>query len=281
MFEVPLTLRVSLLGLLVGCAMAILCFIGTASLSSLGSITRPKPRAKVVICVYVLLVVSALELAWLVFSTYSAAVSSHLGEEDVVLITGGMGMGVASGMGQDIAPTGHWNNGASCSVSLHFSVSVGLAWFAFLTILLMFLLRLDPCGCFLPARYIQHITKMHEQEDGYDEILQRTLSDYDKKDDVEGVYSNQVDCPLWMSRFRQIFCFCCRRNGINASKRSAFGDVVKVLQILFSDVDSTFSDILAGFLLTRLYQKKLKAAQKNREHELTKVSAAVCLMCVA
>lgn len=271
-FEVPLSVTVSLLGLLALCAVVIICNIIIAILSSRGSLTRHRPREKVIVFVYSRTIFFVVELGWLVFSTY-AAVSAYLSVDmDTV-------MGVASGSGQGVVSGGHVNS--DCSVILLFCVSVGLAWVLCLLIVALSMCVLDPCGCFLATRYIKHLINSHKYgEEEHDRLLQRSLSDYDRHDRVKGRHSNHVGSALWWSKFRQTFCFCFRRDGLSTSKMTSIGDVVKVLSILFSDVDVTFSDLLAGFLLASLYQRNLKAAGKNREHELTKVSRCVCSDCI-
>lgn len=274
-------MTVSLLGLLVLSAILIVCYIATAVLSSRGSLTRTKPRDKVVILAYIVLVISVLEVGWLVFSTYAAVSAYMSGDADTE--ASGMdselegvasGMGAASGMGVASGLGGTVSDGAmECSVIVHFCVSVGLAWLVNVLVLLLTMCGLDPCGCFLATSYIKHIINSHKfSEEEHEDVLQRSLTDYSRLDHVRGRYTNYINSAVLLAKLRQMFCFVCRRDGLNHSRRSAIKDVVKVLWILFNEVDVTFSDILAGFLLASRYQRNLRMAGKNREYELTKVS---------
>lgn len=278
MLEVPLTLEVSLIGLLLLCVVTITSAITCTIISSLGSLIRPKPREKVVVVVYVLMFLSVVEFCWLIFSTYAAivadgsiAVSSGMeegpgsGGDDQGGVASGMDEGVASGMG-----SGEFGN-ATCRTVVLFHAAVGLEWVVFSVILFLFLTFVDPCGCFLPFRYIQKVVTAHKYYDMERDALEESLTDYDQYDSIEGLHRNKLNCSLLWSKFKQIFCSCCRRDGLSNSKRAALGDVVQVLRILFSDVDVTSTDLISGFLLTRLYQKKLRAANKHPETELTKV----------
>ncbi len=263
--RVPLTVPVALLGLLVFSVIGIACHTATSILSSLGSLTRPRPRDNVIVCAYIHLITTVLEMGWLIFSLYAAASSDYSSAGNI------MDVGVASGMGEAVLVAGSMG---SCSVILQFSVSVGLAWFMSLLILLVFMCGLDPCGCCLGSRYIKHVAKSQEPaEQEYENILKRSLTDYGRHDNMEGHYSNQVNSTLLWAKFRQIF-FCCRRgdSGVSMSKKSALGDVANILRLLFSDVDVTTSDLLAGYLLVGRYQENLRAGNENRDHELTKVS---------
>ena len=264
--EVPLPLKVSLLGLLGLCAVTIISCITCTIISSLGSLIRPKPREKVIVPVYILMVLSVVEFCWLIFSTYAAATSADgsiaVSEEDVA---SGMGM-AASGIG-----SGEVGNGTTCRIVVLFRTAVGLEWVVFSVILILFVTLLDPCGYFLPFRYIKKVVAAHENYNMERDSLEESLTYYDEYDSIEGLHHNKVNRSLLWAKFKQTFCSCCRRDGLSNSKRAALGDVVKVLRILFSDVDVTSSYLISGFLLTRLYQKKLKTVNKHPETELTQV----------
>lgn len=273
-----LPLKVSLVGLLVLCAVTIVCCIMSTIISSLGSLIRPKPREKVVVVVYILMVLSVVEFYWLVFSTYAAATNA----DGSIAVSSGMGEGVASGIEEGVASgmdegvasgigSGEFGNGATCRTVVLFRTAVGLAWVVFSVILVLFMTLMDPCGCFLPFHHIQKVVTAHKYYDMERDALEESLTGYDKYDSIEGFHRNNVNCSLLWAKFKQIFCSCCRRDGLSSSKRAALGDVVKVLGILFSDVDVTSTDLISGFLLTRLYQKKLKAVNKHPETELTQV----------
>ncbi len=278
---------VSLLGLLGLNLLTVALYVVTSILSSRGSLIRPKPRAKVVVAVYLLILVSLVELAWLVLSTYSAvdvnlAVNATVGYggsaagmgSDEELLVSGYGGSNESGEGED--PIGSGIPVISCpayesAVSL-FSVLVGIGWVVYVVILLSFLALLDPCGLCLGSRFVNRISKTqkyHKEE--YSEVVEKPLTEFDKFDSVKGRYSNAVGSSILSAKLRETFCFCGRRDGLKNSRAEALSDVVQVLRILFSDLDVTFSDLLAGFLLASLYQRKLKAAGKNRDHELNEV----------
>jgi hypothetical protein len=271
--KVPLTATLSLLGMLAINVVVMTCYAITIILSSLGSLTRPKPREKVVLFICVIIVLFVLEMVWLLFSTYSA-ISANLNADTAVVMADVMDVGVANesmadGSGEGVASG---TDEGECYVVLLYSISVGLAWFSSLLITALTTCSLDPCGCFIPTRYIKHIMNAHKYGGDDETVLQQSLGDYDRLNHVKGHYSNQIGSTLFWARFRQTFCSCVHRDGLSLSKRDALGDVVSVLGLLFGDVDRTFSDLLAGFLLASLYQRNLKAAGKNWEEELTKVS---------
>ena len=297
-FEVPLTVKVSLLGTLVLYGVVIICFIITAILSSLGSLIRHKPREKVVVCAYILVLLFVVELVWLVFSIYAAvdAYSSTDNSTVVDMIGGvasgmdggvasGSGQGVANGSGQGVVSSGGVASGSGqdvisnadreCSVMRLFLVAVILAWFISLLIMMLFMCNLDPCGCFVVSRHIKNMVKRNKCKQDDETIRQRSLKDYKELKRVSGHHSNSIGSALCWAKFRQIFCPCVRRDGLSPFKKAAVSDVVNILRILFSDVDLTFSDLLAGFLLAGLYQRNLKAADKSRNRELTRVSHGV------
>ena len=290
--ELPLTLVVSLLGLLTLHLLTAALYMVATILSSRGTLLHPQPRAKVVVVAYILLLVSAVELAWLVFSTYSA-VDAHLSINATLFSAGGMASGAAmptggvvSGSGEvEMNTTADGDVGGSGAVFMEesgcgsyesavtlFSVLVCTAWLVYSAILIGLLVFLDPCGCCLGSALINRIAKVRKYHDSdYSSAAERSLTDFNRFDSVRGLHGNSVKFSHLRTKLRETFCCCLRRDGLKTSGRDAFSDVTKVLRMIFSDVDATFSDLLAGFLLASLYQHKLKDAKKNRELELTKV----------
>ena len=266
--QVSVSLQVALLGLLTLSLLLTLCYVITAILSSRGTLIRTRPRDKVVGVVYVWVLLSLLEVGWYVFSMY-VVVATGLELGDTGSGNGGMGVAVESGSGME-------ERGLCSSYKswvIQFGVLVGLGWILCGLFASVFLFGLDPCGCFLPARLVSRLADSHERHK--QDYMDKLLRDYDEYDDTNGHHSNDVGCSLVCSRLKQSCCPCLRRDGLKTSRRDAFYDVVKVLRLLFQDTDATFSDILAGFLLANLHQRRLKAANKNRESELSKVGAHV------
>ena len=286
--RLPVVLLTSLLGLLGLHLLTILLYLATTILSSLGSLIRPKPRAKVVVVAYILILVSAVELGWLVLSTYSA-VDAYIGLNATVTLGSGGGSGgltVRLGSGDLDISGGGSGNGISdddsiCSpyesAVLAFSLLVIAAWVVYSMILLGLIIFLDPCGCCLGSALVQRIarTQKYHSKDYND----KSLADFDKFDSIQGLHGNDLEYSLLCAKLRETFCSCCRRDGLKSSRKDALSDVVQVLRILFSDVDTTFSDLLAGFLLASLYQQNLMAANKCTDHELTKVCIDIWDFC--
>ena len=238
---------------------------------------------KVVVVAYILLLVSAVELGWLVLSTYSAVdanltdnPSKNAGSGSGIAFSsssGGGSSGIAFSSGSGLLPIMEPRcSSYDTAVSL-FSLLVGTGWLVCASILFSFGFLLDPCGCCLGSTFVKRIAKKQKyHKEDYSDVAERSLTDFDKFDSVKGRYANEVGCSLVCAKLRETFCFCCRRDGLKTSRADALSDVVQVLRVLFSDLDVTFSDLLAGFLLASLYQRKLKAAHKDRDHELSEVS---------
>lgn len=271
--QIPITLQISLPGLLTFSFLSIICYIAMIAISSRGSLIRPKPREKVVYVAYTLMALAVMELGWYIFSTY-AVVAAGVSASATPMSSGSGEMEtIGSGVG-----AGNDMDGASlCSAYrlwvVHFGVLVGLDWICYGLILSTFLFGLDPCGCCLPSVLIKRLISAQEREkEDYIIGMEKSLEDYNKFDSTQGQHVNEINSSLLCSRFRQSCCFCLRRDGLKTSRKNALSDVVDVMRLLFSDIDATYSDLVAGFLLANLYQRKLKAANKNSSAELNRVS---------
>ena len=65
-------------------------------------------------------------------------------------------------------------------------------------------------------------------------------------------------------------CCCYRRNGLNNSQKHAIKDTIKKFGVIFSDFDTTFSDLIAGMLLAHYYQRKIVQAHLDPTADLSK-----------
>ncbi len=196
-----------------------LVFTAVAVISSLGSLTRPKPRQSNVFMLHVLLLLCAVELGWLVFSTY---------------VAGGADLSSAS----------------TCTVYQRivklFYIAVGTSWFISLLLLIFFFINLDPCGCCTVVGVVDRI-ESHEEERRvrYNRLQQIQLGGHS--------------------------CLSCCRRRRNFFTTSALNDFVRILGVLFGDLDITFSDLTTGLLLSGNYQYQLYKKGKNPTEELRKV----------
>ena len=237
---------------------------------------------------YVLVLLAVLEFCWYVFSTYAVVVAGVdvAAPSSLVLGSGGGSggggeeeeEGSESASGMFVLEDGT-ENAAFCSNYktwvIHFGVVVGLAWICYAFIFVIFLFGMDPCGLFLPTRAIHKLVRAQERaKDEYLVGAEKPLNDYDQHDNNRN-NRNRVSGHLLRSRVKQSCCFCVRRDGLDTSAVDAFSNVVNVLRLLFDDIDATYSDLVAGFMLANLYQRKLKAANKNLDTELNRVSLSL------
>lgn len=267
--QVPLTLLISLPGLLAFALLSIICYLLAVVISSRGSLIRHEPRERVVDVAYALTALLAVELCWYIFSTY-AVVAAGVGLPSPDVAEGSGSGELEEGIVSDDLPL--------CSQYrswvVHFGVLVGLDWVCCALIAFMFIFGLDPCGCFLPSTVVKRLIRAQRLE-GADFGLEKSLAEFDKLDGIPGYHSNAPTSSLFCSRLRQSCCFCCRRDGLSTSTINAFSDVVQLLSLLFGDIDPTYTDLMAGFLLASLYHKQLKAANKDIGAELNKVTGCL------
>lgn len=128
-------LTISLIGMVILHVGISLVFAAVAIISSLGSLTRPKPRQSNIFMLHILLLLCGVELGWLVFSTYVAG-------------------------GADLSSV------STCAVYQRtvklFYVAVGTTWLISLLLLVLFFINLDPCGCCTVVGVVDRI-ESHEE----------------------------------------------------------------------------------------------------------------------
>jgi len=222
MTQYPQTLTVALVGLLFFYCMGLITAFACGTISSLGSLTRPKPRRGVNVILHLFLLLFISELPWLVYSTQAATSSS-------------------------VIPA---NNCTSYSnVVYMFYVEIGIAWVIYLIILAWYMIVVDPCKCFSIPILLKRLQPLKAQH-----------------------LSSEATRPASNQGLHDVFCrVCCQCDGIKKKKKSArtaIADLLKTIGITFGDFNATFTDLGAGFMLVKQYQRDLSTQGKNPETEL-------------
>ncbi len=127
--------------------------------------------------------------------------------------------------------------------------AVGLSWVVFLVIVTALAIDIDPCGC---CSVINIWTSL--QKEISEENLEKKKTGNAKK--------NWPFCNV---------CSCCRNPLTLISTRTAMADAVRAMGVIFQDFDSTISDLLAGYVLVGLHQRRLYYQGKSPESELNQV----------
>ena len=136
------------------------------------------------------------------------------------------------------------------NVAVMFYVAVGSSWLIYFILIAGYFIDVDPCGCCSVISLMKNIHHLDSDSSlGSDEYSAQGLHNKDNN-----------------------LIACCRCKGkMRRSTKTAMTDAVKSIGIIFGDFNATFTDLLAGFMLVKLYQKKLYLQGKSADAELCKV----------
>ena len=206
-------LCITLLGILLEVAMTVL--------STRGSIVREKPRRPIVYLIQIRLFVIILETVLLIIGTVFVF-KSHEAINSI-----------------DCPDLG--------KALIMMQVVVAAYWFAFIMMILIGTIYLDPCHCYSAKVNYSKVTKLINNGNIDQEVVETQW---------------KLVHTVWEKRFKVLCCLA----GSDDIHHLAYREVAEIFAHLFCDTNVVMSDIAAGFILLQKEEIALDAA-KRRGHQ--------------